>query len=100
MSYAHAETTRSPQVREAMVSQAEFSASFDRCFRRVHAYVSKRVSERELCERIVRQVLAENLDLLVERGSERHELTQLKAASDRLIRSESAKSLSTGTGSR
>ena len=77
-------------VRTAPVTHEEFSAGFDRCFDRVYAYVYRRVSDRESCERIVGEVLAVNLDLLVERGDEKHELSRLKAASDRLIGLESA----------
>jgi len=72
------------------VTREEFSASFDRCFGRVYAYVFRRVSERESCERIVGEVLAENLDLLMERGDDKHEFGRLKASSDRLIGLESA----------
>lgn len=73
-------------VRAAPPSRAEFSTKFDRCFGLVYAYVSRRVNDRQSCERIVRAVLAENLDVLAEERDER-ELAQLKAASDRLIRS-------------
>lgn len=69
----------------------KFDAGFDRSFRRVYAYVSRRVNDRESCQRIVRQVLAANLDLLVNGADGARELSRLKAASDRLIESESAK---------
>jgi len=82
--------------RAAPVTREEFSSSFDRCFGRVYAYVSRRVNDRKSCERIVSEVLAANLDLLMKRGDESQELSQLKAASDRLIGLESAKSLSIG----
>jgi len=72
-------------VRAEPPTREEFSANFDRCFALVHAYVSRRVNDRGSCERIVRSVLAANLDVLSEeRGEE--ELGRLKAASDRLIR--------------
>ncbi len=73
-------------VRAAPPSREEFSSNFDRCFGLVYAYVSQRVNDRQSCERIVRAVLAANLDLLAEERDEQ-ELAQLKAASDRLIRS-------------
>jgi hypothetical protein len=74
-----------PGLPTATMTQQEFSAGFDRCFARVWAYVSRRVHDRESCERIVREVLTGNLDLLVHPVGERQELSQLKAASDRLI---------------
>jgi hypothetical protein len=86
-----------PLVRVALVTREGFSADFDRCFGRVYAYVSRRVKDRESCERIVSEVLEANLDLIVDRGDERQELSQLKASSDRLIALESARSHSTGT---
>jgi len=86
-----------PLVRVTSVTREGFSARFDRCFGRVYAYVSRRVKDRESCERIVSEVLEANLDLIVDRGDERQELSQLKASSDRLIALESARSRSTGT---
>lgn len=71
-------------------TREEFSAAFDRCFPRVHAYVSRRVDDRESCQRIVSEVLTENLDLLADPGDERRECSQLKASADRLIRVEAA----------
>jgi len=91
------EASSDPLVHAAPVSRKEFSAGFDRCFGRVYAYVSRRVNDRKSCERIVSEILAANLDLLVDRGDERQELSQLKASSDRLIGLESARRLSTGT---
>lgn len=82
--------------RAAPLTRADFSSGFDRCFDRVYAYVSRRVSDRKSCERIVSEVLAANLDLLMDRGDERQELSKLKAALDRLIGLESARSLSIG----
>ena len=78
--------------RAAPLTRADFSSGFDR----VYAYVSRRVSDRKSCERIVSEVLAANLDLLMDRGDERQELSKLKAALDRLIGLESARSLSIG----
>ena len=74
-------------ARTAPPTREVFSARFDRCFGRVYAYVSRRVNDRESCERIVREVLAANLGVLAYGGDERREVGQLKAASDRLIRS-------------
>ncbi len=75
------------------VTREEFSAAFDRCLRRVHAYVSRRVDDRRSCQRVVSEVLTENLDLLVDPGDERREFRQLKESSDRLIALESARSV-------
>ena len=85
MTRAYAKTTPPRLAHAATVTQQEFSTGFDRCFARVWAYVSRRVHDRESCERIVREVLTGNLDLLVHRVGQRQELSQLKAASDRLI---------------
>jgi hypothetical protein len=85
MTQAFAETTTSPLAHAAGMTPQEFSAGFDRCFARVWASVSRRASDRESCERIVREVLAGNLDLLGHRLSQRQEIIQLEAASDRLI---------------
>lgn len=76
------------------VTREEFFAAFDRCFPRVHAYVSRRVNDSKSVERVVTEVLTENLDLLVDQGDETREASQLKATSDRLIEMESARSLS------
>lgn len=73
------------------VTWEEFSAAFDRCFTRVYAYVGRRIPDGASCERVVSEVLAENVDLLVDRSDERQELIQLKASSDRLIELESAR---------
>ena len=74
-----------------------FCTRFDRCFDRVYAYVSLRAYDRQSCERIVSEVLAENLDVLVDPGDARRELCLLKASSDRLIALDSARTLATGT---
>jgi len=79
---------------EADSAREEFSAAFDRCFARVYAYVGRRVNDAKSCERVVSEVLAENLDLLVDGGDGRQEVIQLKASSDRLIELASARSLS------
>ena len=77
-----------------------FSERFDRCFRRVSFYVSRRASDRESLERIVTEVLAENLDLFIAQCDEREELTRLKASADRLLALEAATSSGAGTNLR
>ena len=62
-----------------------FSERFDRCFRRVSFYVSRRVNDRESFARIVKEVLAGNLELFIGQCSELDELTRLKASADRLL---------------
>ena len=62
-----------------------FSERFDRCFRRVSFYVSRRVNDRESFERIVMEVLAGNLELFIGQCSELEELKRLKASADRLL---------------
>jgi hypothetical protein len=62
-----------------------FSENFERGFRRVFLYVSRRVSDRKILERIVHDVLEENLDILVVPGDVRREVEQLRASADRLI---------------
>lgn len=51
----------------------------------LHAYVSRHVPGREVRERIVREVLSENLDLLVGRRDEALEISRLEATANRLI---------------
>jgi hypothetical protein len=62
-----------------------FSERFDRCFRRVSFYVSRRVNDRESFARIVTEVLAVNLELFIGQCSELEELKRLKASADRLL---------------
>ncbi|HME71897.1 MAG TPA: hypothetical protein VKM54_18805 [Myxococcota bacterium] len=62
-----------------------FSENFERSFRRVFLYVSRRVNDREILERIVNDVLEENLDLLVVQGNAPREVERLKASADRLV---------------
>lgn len=90
-----AEAASNPLVGVAPVTREEFCAAFDRCFARVHAYVSRRVHDGPSCERVVGEVLEANLDLLVDRADEGREVTRLKASSDRLIDVERARNLST-----
>jgi len=93
-----------PRLHAGPVSRQEFSAGFERCFGRVYAYVSRRVNDRETCERIVSQVMTASLDLLVGRVDEsvgrvdeRRELSRLKVSSDRLIGQKGPSGASTGT---
>jgi hypothetical protein len=69
----------------ATTTLEEFSVGFERGFRRVYAYVSRRVNDRGICERIVSEVLAENVGLLVEPGYEGQQASQLKTSADRRI---------------
>jgi metallophosphoesterase superfamily enzyme len=62
-----------------------FSENFERSFRRVFLYVSRRVNDREILERIVNDVLEENLDILVVQGDVPREVERLRASADRLI---------------
>jgi hypothetical protein len=62
-----------------------FSERFDRCFRRVSFYVSRRVNDRESFARIVMEVLAGNLELFIGQCSELEELKRLKVSADRLL---------------
>lgn len=82
------------RLRAMPVTHQEFSAGFDRYFRRVYAYVSRRVSDRGACERIVREVLTANVALLLEQTDERRSLSSIKAFSDRLIELEGARNAS------
>jgi hypothetical protein len=61
----------------------EFSRRYERCFRRVFHYVSRRVSDWRSVDEIVASVLAENLELLAVEHGETQELTALKLSSDR-----------------
>lgn len=79
------------RLREVPLTRQAFSARFDHFFGRVHAYVSPRVRDQEICERIVREVLIAHIDLLVERTDERRQLCSIKVFSDRLIESEDAR---------
>jgi len=76
-----------------------FSDRFERCFRRVSFYVGRRVNDRESFERIVTDVLAGNLDLLIAQYGEMEELKRLKASADRLLALEAATSPGAGTSS-
>jgi hypothetical protein len=74
-----------PQERRRRRSFRIFSENFERNFRRVFLYVSRRVNDREILERIVNDVLEENLDILVVQGNAPREVELLRASADRLI---------------
>jgi hypothetical protein len=76
--------------RLTLLSSQAFCAAFDRCFGRVYGYVSRRVGDRETCERIVRAVMTASLDALVEGADDPRELLRIKRLSDALIASEAA----------
>ncbi len=58
---------------------------YDRWSDPLYAYVSRSVAGRQVRERIVSEVLSENLDLLVGRREGAAEVSRLTAAADRLI---------------
>jgi hypothetical protein len=62
-----------------------FSENFERSFRRVFWYVSRRVNDQEILERIVSDVLEENLDILVIQGDAPGEADRLRVSANRLI---------------
>lgn len=70
----------------ARPTTAELLANgYQRWFHPLHVYVSRHVPGRRVRERIVREVLSENLDLLVGRRDEASEIGRLKATANRLI---------------
>ena len=71
---------------DALPTTAELLANgYQRWFDPLHAYVSRHIPSRQVRERIVREVLSENLDLLVGRRDKDLEVRRLEAAADRLI---------------
>ena len=62
-----------------------FADGYERWSDPLYAYVSRSVAGRQVRERIVREVLSENLDLLVGRREEAAEVSRLEASADRLI---------------
>jgi hypothetical protein len=70
------------------MTREQFSLAFDRCFDRVYAYVNRRVEDRATCERVVGEVLAVNLHLLVDGGDEKQIARALKATSDERLEEE------------
>jgi hypothetical protein len=91
---------RPKKVASASEDWKRFSDGFDRCFGRVYAYVSRRATDPRSREHIVSEVLASNLDLIVDRIDELQEVRRLKAASDQLIRSQSVRARSGGEARR
>ena len=69
----------------AAAPAALFAEGYARWCDPLYAYVSRSVAGRLTRERIVREVLTENLDLLVGRREEALEVTRLTATADRLI---------------
>jgi hypothetical protein len=68
-------------------AHARFSRVFERCFDRLHTYVSRHIGDRRSVERIVSEVLLANLDLFLDRCDEAQEICRLKRSADRLITS-------------
>lgn len=82
---ALAAATAEPSLDETSPFAGPFAAGYERWFDPLYAYVSRHVASRGTRERIVRQVLAENLDLLVGQREEAVETRRLQATADRLI---------------
>ena len=62
-----------------------FSESFDVCLRDVSRHVARAVDDRARVERIVTEVLVDNLDVLVSPLGDREKLGRLLTAADLLI---------------
>jgi hypothetical protein len=62
-----------------------FSEVFLRCLQEVSSHVSQRVTDREVLEGVVTEVVVENLDLLVSRLGEREKCDRLLVVADLLI---------------
>jgi len=62
-----------------------FAEGYGRWFEPLYAYVSRHVAGRQVRERIVREVLATNLDLLVGRRDHASDVSRLETSADRLI---------------
>lgn len=62
-----------------------FSRTFDRCFDRVYAYVARRVDDRAICERVVRDVLEANLRILIGAADDRGSAHALKRSCNERI---------------
>ena len=72
-------------VRAVPATAELFAAGYELWSDPLYAYVSKRVAGRQVRERIVREVLSQNLDLLVGRREEMSEASRLMTSADRLI---------------
>ena len=68
-----------------MTTAELLAQGYQRWFAPLHLYVSRHVAGSQVRERIVREVLATNLDLLVGRQEEALEVRRLEATADRLI---------------
>lgn len=82
-----------PLLEGPSISCEAFLLAFNRSFGRVYSYVSRRLGDRATCERIVKEVLIENLDHLVAGSDEKELARRLKASTDRLIKRETALSV-------
>ena len=80
-----AETPGDSLVRGMPATAELLTRGYERWFAPLHAYVSRHVAGPQVRERIVREVLSENLDLLVGRRDKDLEVRRLEAAADRLI---------------
>jgi len=73
-------------VARSIPSTTELLATgYQRWLAPLHAYVSRHIEARQVRERIVREVLSENLDLLVGRRDADSEINRLEATANRLI---------------
>jgi hypothetical protein len=82
---ALADTSEDSFVRTIPTTAELFAAGYELWSDPLYAYVSKRVAGRQVRERIVREVLSQNLDLLVGRREEMSEASRLMTSADRLI---------------
>lgn len=80
-----AETSTNSFVARVPATEELLATGYERWFTPLHAYVSRHVAGSHVRERIVREVLATNLDLLVGRRDEALEVRRLEATADRLI---------------
>ena len=62
-----------------------FASGYERWFEPLYAYVKRYVAGPQIRDRIVREVLATNLDLFIGRRDEALEVRRLEATADRLI---------------
>ena len=80
-----AEASADAVVRSIPSTKELLASGYQRWFAPLHAYVSRHIEARQVRERIVREVLSENLDLLVGRRDAPSEISRLKATANRLI---------------
>jgi hypothetical protein len=79
------EPAAGPAVAVVPTTAELLAKGYQRWFDPLHAYVSRHVVGRHVQVRIVREVLSENLDLLVGRRDQASEISRLKATANRLI---------------